>query len=225
MTRDDAVEKIRKLLRLARDKGASEAEAATALAMAQKLMMMHDIENVEEKVEELAVLGNWHDFAVDKRWAGMLASAVAKLYSCRMAVMRKSRKVQFVGKASHVLVCVDTLQWVNEQVEELYQQARRAFRQEHGSFTKQQSKDWRLSFKEACATRIWHRVNEIVAKARNEIPSHMALVVIDQALAAADDLIKDYRSSRALASHHGAGSGAGYRAGDQVKLQHGVNKQ
>ena len=39
--------------------------------------------------------------------------------------------------------------------------------------------------------RCMNNYKEIVVKARNDIPSHMALVVIDQSLAAADELIKD----------------------------------
>jgi hypothetical protein len=230
----NVVEKIRKLLRLARNKGATEAEAATAMGMAQKLMLQHNIDNVEEAVEQIAVRGDWHDAEIDKKWQQILMSAVAKLYNCRAVMMVHTRKVQFVGKPSNVLVCADTLQWVVEQVGELHKQALRTFRQDQLARNgeapnlqqrKFESRNFRLNFKEACAHRIWQRVNEIVAAARNEIPAHMALVVIDQALAAADDLLKEdnVKAGRAMRMRSsGLGTGAGRAAGDQVKLQRTV---
>lgn len=222
--RENIVEKIRKMLRLARDKGASEAEAASAMAMAQRLMMRYNIDNVEEKVEQIAIRGDWKNYEVDKKWQQMLLSAVAKLYNCR-SIFTRSGAVQFVGKPASVLVCADTLQWVTDQVNDLHKQALKAFRGD-GRLTKFQYRDFRLTFKEACALRIWHRVNEIVAASRNEIPAHMALVVIDQALAAADDLMNEAnikKTGKAMKLRRsGFGTGAGYTAGNQIKLQHNV---
>ena len=225
------VERIRKLLRLARNKGATEGEAANALAMAQRLMLKHNIDNVEEKVEEVAVRGDWHKFDVDKKWQQCLVSAVAKLFNCRSLQSGTGNGVQFIGKPSNVLVAADTLQWINDQMHDLYKQARKGFQNEtglrHGDAAyKLNSRNFRLNFKEACALRIWYRVNDIVAAARNEIPSHMALVVIDQALAAADDIVAGLgikASGKGLTLRNsGLGAGAGRAAGDQVKLQHSV---
>jgi hypothetical protein len=226
------VEKIRKLLRLARDKGATEAEAATAMTMASKLMLQHNIDNVEEKVEEIAVRGEWHNVEIDKKWQQILMSAVAKLYNCRSVMMVNSSHVQFIGKPSNVLVAADTLQWVVEQVNALHKQALPAFKAEmaarNGSakLSKFEYRDFRLTFKEACVLRIWRRVEEIKAAERNTIPSHMALIVIDQALAAADDLLREdgvKRSGKGLKlRRHGYGTGAGHAAGDQVRLQRTV---
>jgi Protein of unknown function (DUF2786) len=231
----DIVEKIRKMLRLARDAGATEAEAATAMAMAQRLMMQHNIDNVEEVVEQIAIAGDWHNYEIDKKWQQLLLMAIAKLYNCR-SLMNRSGRVQFIGKASNVLVCADTLQWVTEQVSDLHKQALKAFRLDQLARNgeapdlrqrKHESRDFRLSFKEACANRIYQRVVEIVAAARNEIPAHMALIVIDQSLAAADEIIAgmNVKAGRAMRlRNNGFGTGAGRAAGDQVKLQHTVKK-
>lgn len=224
------VEKIRKLLRLARDAGATEAEAATAMAMAQKLMLQHDIDNVEEVVEQLAMRGDWQKMDPNAtKWQRVLAQAVAKLYNCRTMISGSGKymHIQFVGKASHVLVCADTLQWIIEQVNDLHKQALVAFRDKlGGSLSKYHYRDFRHTFKEACAMRIYQRAEEIVAAARNEIPHHMALVVIDQSLAAADDLIQEVcggRKGRSIKLRkYGYGTGAGHAAGNKVQLQHKV---
>jgi Protein of unknown function (DUF2786) len=220
------VEKIRKLLRLARDSGATEAEAGTAMAMAQKLMMQHNIDHVEDVVEQHAVRGDWRNFEVDKKWQQTLGSAVAHLYNCRFIMVRELGQVQFIGKASNVLVAFDTLEWITDQINAYHKEALKAFRGD-GRLTKFQYRDFRLTFKEAAALRVWHRISDIVAKARNEIPAHMALVVIDQALAAADDIMKDIGTKTMRATkmrRSGYGTGAGRAAGDKVKLQHTVKE-
>ena len=49
--------------------------------------------------------------------------------------------------------------------------------------------------------------------------------MIDQSLAAADDLLKDIKKGRALTMRKsGFGTGAGYAAGDHVKLQREVKR-
>ena len=222
------VEKIRKLLRLARGRGATEHEAATAMAMAQKLMLQHNIDNIEEITETIAIRGEWNGYELDTKWRKVLVQAVAKLYNCR-TLTRGDDAIQFIGKPSNVLVAMDTLAWIDEQVVALYRQGRKAFRNSprfaDQKMSKQEGRDFRLSFCEACALRIWHRVGEIIAKARNEIPEHMALVVIDQALAAADEILAGLgvgKGRKLMLRRDGFGTGAGRAAGDQIKLQHSV---
>lgn len=227
MTRDGAVEKVRKLLRLARNKGASENEANVAMAMAQKIMLEHDIADVEEAVEQIAVRGDWKSFKVSQNWQQMLVWAVSELYSCRSVFMQKTGQIRFYGKQSSILVAADTLDWVNDQVNDLFKQALKAFQKEIADGAKLNDKvhtDFRTSFKEACALRICQRVKEIIAASRNQIPEHMALVVIDQAKAAADDLIKgdNVKKGRSMKMRGGLGTGAGTKAGDMVKLKHEI---
>lgn len=221
---EQIVEKIRKLLRLAKDKGATENEAANALAMAQKLMLQHNIQNVEEKIDVQAVKGRWTNEGRDDKWEQVVAQAVAKLFTCRVLMLAKGKYGwQFVGNPANVAVCEETFPWVCDQIEALYKQGLKAFKFQNGSLSREIRGNFRATFKEHCALRIFHRVSEIVAKARNEIPEHMALVVIDQSLAAADDLIKDVRKTKRQTSiRQGLGAGAGYAAGDHVRLQREV---
>jgi Protein of unknown function (DUF2786) len=215
----EIVEKIRKLLRLSRDKGATENEAAVALAMAQRLMLEHDIKNVEEHVEVHAVLGEWMNVDRGELWEQYVAGAVAKLYNCRVVQRTQEGSYRFVGKPDNIEICSDTFLWVCGQVEVLYKETLREYRRK---LDKRGRANLRRSFKEACSVRINQRVNEIVAKARNDIPAHMALVVIDQSLAAADDLIKHLRPARNRKMHGGIGTQAGMLAGDRVQLQGSV---
>lgn len=223
---ENIVERIRKLLRLARDKGASENEAATALAMAQKLMLQHDISNVEDEVEVKAV---WDRNRVvgqgmDEIWHRSVVVSISKMFNCRHVSYGKGKfGYSFVGKPENIEVAELTFLWVCEQVEALYKEGLRTFRNQMGSLSKEVRGNFRSTFKEGCARRIQHRINEIVATARNEIPAHMALVVVDQSLAEADDLLKGVTRMRSIKwKQPGFGSGAGYNAGSQVKLRQEV---
>jgi Protein of unknown function (DUF2786) len=217
----DVVEKVRKLLRLARDGGATENEAAVAMAMAQRLMLEHDIKDVEEKRHIDAVLGAWMECERGEGWEIIVAQAVAKLFNCRSAVRRGAGSHQFVGKPENIEICGDTFLWVCAQVEVFYKHALKEY---GGRLDRRGRAELRRTFKDACALRIFHRVAEIVAKARNEIPAHMALVVVDQSLSEADDVMNGagYTTGRGIRPKTGLGTGAGMRAGDNVQLQRKV---
>ena len=219
-------DKIRKLLKLARDKGASENEAASAMAMASRLMLQHNIEHVGDEEEETrAVRGNWMGIRRDDKWERMTASAVATLFNCR-SVTNGLGDHSFAGKPSNIDACQDTFVWVCEQIEELYKEGLKTFKTRMGGLDKMARSDFRKTFKEACALRVWRRIGEIIAANRGQIPSHRVLVVIDQSLAAADDLLKDLKKGRSLAIRRsGLGTGAGLAAGDTVKLQGNLRGQ
>jgi len=221
---EKVLDKVRKLLRLARDKGASEAEAATALAMAQKLMLEHNIKDVEEEFEIKAVFGNWLKLGRSmQQWQEFTASAIAKLFNCRVTVIRKRGLVRFVGKPENIEVCGLTYFWVLEQIEKIYKEGLAEYRGME-SLSQQDRAAFRTSFKQGCAARVSHRVNEMVANIRRTIPDHMALVVIDQSRAAADELLKDLKPGRTVDPKKGPGLLAGFSAGDRVQLQSTVKK-
>jgi len=220
------LDKVRKLLRLARDKGASEAEAATALAMAQKLMLEHNIKDVEEEREIHAIFGTWFKTGRSiQKWEEFTASAIAKLFNCRAVVIRKSGMIRFAGKPENVEVCEITYFWVIEQIEKIYKEGLSEYRGME-SMSQQTRAEFRTSFKHGCAARVAHRVNEMIANARRTIPDHMALVVIDQSQAAADELLRSRNVAPGKTSEPRKGPGlkAGFIAGERVQLQSTVKK-
>lgn len=213
------VDKIRKLLALSRNKGATEGEAANAMAVASRLMTQHGIDNVDQLAEESAKKGSWIHGRGREEWEKVAASAVAKLFHCVNIHLINNHGTRFVGRSVNVEACEETFPWVCEQIEELYKVALRAL---GGRMSKSERGNFRLTFKQACAMRVFHRAAEIVAQMRGEIPAHMSLVVIDQGLAGAQDLLKD-TPKRNLALHRGGlGTGAGLAAGEQIQLQRSV---
>jgi len=212
----NVMDKIRKLFALAKDEGATENERLVALEMAQRLMLQHDIQNVEEERVVEAIKGEWMHVDKKQRWEAYAAGAVAMLFNCRSLMLKHTGSHQFVGKPENIEACGETFLWVCAQIEVLYKEALRNY---GGALGKSGRADLRKSFKEACAARVFERCKEIVARARNDIPAHMALVVIDQSLAAADDLIKGVKKAKASSPKLGRGTIAGQLAGDRVRLQ------
>ena len=80
---DNIVEKIRKMLALASNSGATEAEAAQALEMATFLMAKHNIDQdalVEKREGIVKKTASRTDF--DDKWHAWIVSAVALLNAC-----------------------------------------------------------------------------------------------------------------------------------------------
>jgi len=212
-------DRIRKLLRLAKDKGATEAEAANAMAMASRLMLEHNIEHIDDEKEAKAIWGPVMTTPYKEEWHRTIGSSVALLYSCRH-VLYGGCFHQFVGKATNVTVCEETFVWACEQVEELYKVGLVAFKDRLGRLSKSQRGNFRATFKDACAQGISLRVREIVEKNMRDIPSWKSLVVIDQALAEASAMVEGLPTRELAVRKGGLGTGAGYMASEQVKLQH-----
>ena len=190
-------DRIRKLLRLARDKGASEAEAATAMAMASKLMLEYNIEHVEDEVDNEIIKGEW--LKVDRGgedWEKRVGTAVGTMFNCRFIHDTAGFGwVKFVGKPNNVEVCGDVYEWWCNQVEQYY---KLELKKHEGTLNKTLRAQLRRNFKAWCSLRISQRVGEIMMANRGNIPDHLALVVIDQSLAKADEMLKDVPKGKEL---------------------------
>lgn len=214
------MDKIRKLYRLANDAGAIENERNVALEMAQRLMLQHNIKDVEDERVVEAIRGEWMNVDRGELWEMYVASAVAVLFNCRSVINKGSGAHQFVGKPENIEVCGETFVWVCAQIEVLYKEALKTW---GGGLDKRKRAELRRTFKQAASIKVHQRCSEIVAKARNDIPSHLALVVIDQSLAAADELISGLKQAKQKPSRMGIGSAMGMLAGDRVQLQGAVS--
>jgi hypothetical protein len=182
-------------------------------------MLQHNIEDVEEKKEIEAILGDWMHVDKGDEWEGVASQVAATLFNCRVLTIVRTGSYQFVGKPENIEACAETFLYVCAQIEVLYKEALRNF---NGRLDKRGRAELRRTFKYSCALRCLQRAREIMAKLRGDISDHMALVVIDQSLAAADDLIKGVKKSKSRKKKQGIGSFAGWQAGDRVRLQGNV---
>ena len=107
------IEKIKKLLNMTQENGASENEAIVAALRAQKLMAEYninvaDIETSDDSttiVEESFVCGK------NNKWKVRLAAIIAKNFRCRVYFIDKS-KVVFYGYESDAKIALDVFKFL-----------------------------------------------------------------------------------------------------------------
>jgi hypothetical protein len=229
-------EKIQKLLAVAHDKGATEHEAATAMQMAMRLMTQHGIsesefKKIEKKARESAM------FEADKRWMLWMANAAGRLYGCkyiRYSGGRESDKVTFVGREDNIDAAQLTYGWLCSQIETFYKQALPR------GLSKSDRAEFRRTFKEACALRVFARVealvkdmmaNDAAASEALALPAPKtgtALAIISHRKELEDEVEQFFaeagvrKSNRQVSIKSGSGSWAGNAAGNQVKLRQEV---
>lgn len=81
--RGDVIERIKKLLALAEDEGATEAEATAAALMAQRLIAQNDVEQWELHVAAEEPIETCASSPARSRWRWRLAEVVAPAFRCR----------------------------------------------------------------------------------------------------------------------------------------------
>lgn len=207
------VERIRKLLRLARNAGATEAEAASAAEKAQRLLDEHRL--------SMADLGEGSTSAAPKvgfvtiarpirhRWESVLLRAVCDTTGT-FPVTSKRGFVVF-GTREDIVVSGELYAFLGEQVDRM---ARAATYGERTSV--------KLGWKLGCAARVAERLR-VAFKARvGEQSESRALVIVEPAKRAEQLAMKSVptKNPRAISRRvvNGAAYAAGHKAGDRVRL-------
>jgi len=148
------IEKVRKLIALGTNDGASEGERDNAIRMAHGLLAKHNLamadiqESVEERIERFSEYQN-------KPWTGIAAKAMADLFFCgcyqeskkaNIAGTGTKRKIYFIGKESNVTTAILMADYVISTI------GRERNRNKYS-----------YSFCNGAAHRILQRVSEIIA--------------------------------------------------------------
>jgi len=216
--------KVRKLLAMAADAGASDNEKAFAMRKAQQLIEEHNIILGEEADADSIEVVKGGRFGVGLKYPyhRVVAQQVAYLYDCRHMFWSNGRDGHaFWGMSHQVEAAEETFVWVIAQIEDLYRIALKAF---DGGLGKSQRAELRSSFKDACAAKVAQRIHDIIAQ-RDQTGRHSrALVVVETATHKVDEMIKaeNVKTKKLPALRQGFGTIAGYNAGDQVQIQKGV---
>jgi hypothetical protein len=215
-------ERIKKLLALGRNSGATEAEAETAMGMAAALMLKHGIDEdslVERKVGAEAGV-RLDKFYED--WHYECAQAAATLYTSRALKYRNSG-VSFVGRKDNIEACAEMTDYLVGEVERLYKVCLPK------GMSKIDRANFRKTFKFACARRLFLRAVLIIDELKKgkgvASVGSTALVVVESIAAQlreAEEFMMGsmnvkIRMERSKAA--GLGTNAGRQAGDTVKLQ------
>jgi hypothetical protein len=122
VTTDDIVARIRKLLRLAEDAGATEAEAAAALERANALLLRHNLtlDRVAVSAGEPPVVTEQHIRAGwAGSWRGTLLGLLARHNLCAPIISRQGKvdTVVVVGRPVNVAATHALYDWIAAQLE------------------------------------------------------------------------------------------------------------
>jgi hypothetical protein len=236
----DIIAKVRKLLTLAGDRGATEAEAAAAAAAAQRLIERHhlDVAALDEAAAaepppvepvEQAALDPEDRARARVRWRGTLASACAASQGCR--VVWWGPRLMVVGVPSRAASVRYLYAYLSRAVEALAEGAAQGRGRAYAHA-------WRVG----CAARLAERVRAEADTARTQARAETqatayarggeaAIVRVAAAIARDDDARErtdaymrsmHLRAGRAAAAPRSAsGYAAGRAAGDRVRLASG----
>jgi len=135
MPSDNVVERIRKLLRLAEDAGATEAEAASALERASALLLRHNLTMDQvtvtsadtPSVTKQPIRTGWAG-----SWRGTLLAILARHNLCSPLVSRQGKvdTVIVVGRPANVQATHALYDWIAAQLERFGLEEWSAFNQE-----------------------------------------------------------------------------------------------
>lgn len=182
MTREQVLNKVRKLLRMTTERGCTEAEARQAAAMAQRLLIAHRLDQAaldvtdREMPQDPQVWADPLDASCRTRvspWRSRLAGAVARANGC--AVYYSGGQIRIVGTPDNVTATRYIYDFCAREIDRLAKQY-------SGN-----GRTWLASWRVGAATGVTEVLREARDNARQEAASAgVALLVIDNALATID---------------------------------------
>lgn len=226
MSEDKVRDKVRKLLNLANNEGATEDEADTAMRMASRLMAEHGIamDSIGISEEQKAKINKTIAVPGMKRHQIFAAQAAGVLFNCDPILAGNGLGVFFIGREDNAEAAEDIMFFLIHQIEHLYK------RDLPRGLSQGDRAKWRKSFKEACGLRVFHRAVKIIADMKAEevnaakasgagsalmIVNHFAVLAKENQAVKESMTLKRGRSSKMRA---GIGTNEGRRAGDEVVL-------
>lgn len=237
MSTDKIIDRIQKLLALARNAG-TEHEAANAALRARELMRQHDLDEASLRVDDASKQAEpiEHGFTLTdtkKRvmWHGQLALGVAALYDCRAwtngGADSTDRGMRLFGRKSAVSAASYTFHYLVREVEDLCDR-----------LAPNEGKAYRNAFRLGAASRLRDRMQVEIrrrdAKERSatshtdfDSKNEQALAIVlrdrNDVIAAYEVFSKAQGFVTQRGAHYSSGNGfaAGKAAGDTVQINGG----
>jgi hypothetical protein len=176
---DDVIAKITKLLaRSSTERGATEAEAETAMRMALELLARHNLsmdqlkfEDVKEKEIREDELHHTSTLKM-QRWAIDIATAAADLYFCdyithisRTGRWRRELKHIFIGRSDNVIVAKEVADYLIDTTLRLSREGGREYAKSDPDITRRGRSRFERNFRKGCTARLMERAWSIVHEA------------------------------------------------------------
>jgi hypothetical protein len=167
---DRILSRIRKMMRLANDAGATEGERDNAMRMIHATLAKYNLEMSQVEDSDPAQQEKRERMAaafLGKPWACQIAMSVAHLYFCKYFSSRapgnggpaQKANHHFVGRHSNVITAQEMAQWVVETVNKEAQRFQRTMGVGYGEYR---------AFAQAAALRIYERCKQIRAESEKQ---------------------------------------------------------
>lgn len=242
---DSVLRQIAALQNMTVERGATEAEAQTAMSKLQAILFKYNLDLAEINVgrEQGPSFKEDYQFTTERKnrtpgsgfkqrsaqlqdyereWRVQLAIEVARYNFCRVLTDQKFIHVLFIGSHVNVEVVRSMWEYACEQVDALSYVAlkeRRKNKLQQAIEGWESGKTWRRAWMFGCVTRLAHRLYEDWAKLRDQSGASKALVVSN------DAALIEYVNNRASGNtiewskrKPSFGYEHGYKAGDKVNL-------
>lgn len=198
------IELLVALKNMTTDRGASEAEAATAMAKMQRLLFQHNLSmsdvEVNKDSDKRGIIDVWEQAyrrantkpgsgfkersknlpPYERQWRIELACAIARYNFCTGLVGGEWSSVFFIGSETNIAAVKEIWYFAIEQIDRLSYEALKARRKNHAQRAaegQESGKTWRAAWLNGCVQRITSRLFEGWNALQNESKNATALVV------------------------------------------------
>ncbi len=155
---EKVIQKLKKLLALAEDNGATESEAETAMRLAQELLVKHNLsmEDLQGSENDTNIIESIEDESSPSQWKHMIWSNTARLYFCRHLysgfVYRKRVRHFVVGRPENVETTKCMARYFIKTIQKLAKQNR---------YCQLAGREYTKTFFLGCASRLCHRMEAL----------------------------------------------------------------
>jgi hypothetical protein len=214
---DKIIDRVKKMLALAKDSSATEGERDNALRMAYATLSKYNIDiddlEVNEGRECLELFG------FNSPWQGRVAHSIAQLFFCNYYFFRGYKYTHsFVGKTSNVTTAQMMVEYV---IKSIVKQAGKQQRNEGRTHS------WNTSFCKGASVVIMQKCAEMRKLKETEAPTSGTSLVLADLYKAEFDLNSEFiknalnlkiKTSKSKERTAGAGYNAGKEFGDTINL-------
>lgn len=226
MSEGRILDKVRKMLNLANDAGASEGERDNALRMAHALLAKHNLDMSQVDMSgggQGEARGEDHIKVRSKMWMAHVANAVAKLMfcTCYMTKRHDGLELTYIGRISNVTTAKEMTDYLIESI-----------RREGAKFAKGDSRA-HLSFNKGATARIVDRctVLRVDAERASQGASTGTSLVLASVYKTELQANQDYLASKGIrlgkvrGGRQGVTDATAYAAGSQYGNSVSLNRQ
>ena len=214
--------KIRKMMALANDAGASDGERDNAMRMAYNIMAKYNLDEgdlTEKEIRQLLALGG--DVAP---YARRIANALSGMFFCNYYTEKRGAKLnhKFVGKAANVMTASLMADYV---IKSIRKEARKS------ASKNGYPESWKTSFYKGAAATIVTRCSEMIAAQKTETANTPGTSLVLASVYEAERLANDEFLAaqgvrlRSKASKEHRATAAGYNAGKEFGNGINLNRQ